>query len=325
MSQPFQSTDKVELVTTCQSLTWACFLLLLFHAMTMRSLISSRTLWWTWGVCQLVRYEKSQMESVSVTSTLDGNRAFFQGDEASRLREDLALLKELPLMFSQSHDVPEQDVHSTSCTNSQPQNSRIFTDKVVFVGQQDVKPLPRETLAWGTQLTPIRKHRSCAYRDMRMAGDGSGAKVFFTFVLSYVFHASWSQMSKPLWHVEKSNGWKQRKKINKINKRFSKRKPQFWHVQKRGRDGRAPFLSWNSTSVEGGLHESLRPHLYDATASPQCPCVGELTVRQSCREFSSWPTAKSNSIDGWWWVQVQMSLEGMITNLMLYIWKLASK
>ena len=87
------------------------------------------------------------MESVSVTSTLDGNRAFFQGDEASRLREDLALLKELPLMFSQSHDVPEQDVHSTSCTNSQPQNSRIFTDKVVFVGQQDVKPLPRETLA----------------------------------------------------------------------------------------------------------------------------------------------------------------------------------
>ena len=123
MSQPFQSTDKVELVTTCQSLTWACFLLLLFHAMTMRSLISSRTLWWTWGVCQLARYEKSQMESVSVTSTLDGNRAFFQGDEASRLREDLALLKELPLMFSQSHDVPEQDVHSTSCTNSQEQNS----------------------------------------------------------------------------------------------------------------------------------------------------------------------------------------------------------
>ena len=231
MSQPFQSTDKVELVTTCQSLTWACFLLLLFHAMTMRSLISSRTLWWTWGVCQLARYEKSQMESVSVTSTLDGNRAFFQGDEASRLREDLALLKELPLMFSQSHDVPEQDVHSTSCTNSQPQNSisniQNLHRKVVFVtGQQDVRPLPRETLAWGTQ-TPIRKSTEVVHTEMRMAGDGSGAKVFFTFVLSYVFHASWSQMSKPLWHVEKSNGWKQRKKINKINKRFPKESHSF--------------------------------------------------------------------------------------------------
>ena len=196
--------------------------------------------------------------------------------------------------------------------------------KVVFVtGQQDVRPLPRETLAWGTQLTPIRKHRSCAYRDMRMAGDGSGAKVYVCAFICFPCVMK-PNVQAPV-ACRKVKWVKTKKKINKINKRFSKRKPQFWHVQKRGRDGRALFLSWNSTSVEGGLHESLRPHLYDATASPQCPCVGELTVRQSCREFSCWSTAKSNSTDGWWWVQVQMSLEGMITNLMLYIWKLASK
>lgn len=74
----------------------------------------------------MARYEKSQMESVSVTSTLDGNRAFFQGDEASKLREDLALLQEMPLMFSQSHDVPEQDVHSAKTPFP---ISRIFTEK----------------------------------------------------------------------------------------------------------------------------------------------------------------------------------------------------
>ena len=140
------------------------------------------------------------------------------------------------------------------------------------------------------------EHGNYAYRDE----NGSGAKVFLTFVLPFVFPCVMKPNVQALLACWKVNRVKTKEKDQQTQQAFfSKRKPLFWHVQKRGRDGRAPFLSWISTPVDSGLHESLRPHLHDATASPQCPCVGEL------KEFSCWSTAKSS--------------------IQLYIWKLASK